>query len=219
MNSFKKYCENVFVAETEEKYNKGDLITLSTKYGKEVECEVYNLVQEVNNKFYYSIIRIEDMSYAERKATQYQNSVDNHMKKSDEYYQKSKEGADFLVLAEPIKIGHHSEKRHRALIERNDKRMQNCINQEKEAELKKEKAEYWANKAKEINLSMPESLEFYSFKLEEAKAYHQGLKDKTIPKKHSYSMQYANKEVKTLTRKVKIATILWGVNHFQNGNS
>lgn len=209
MNKFKKYCPNVFVAETEEKYSKGDIIVLSTKYGKEVECEVHNLVQEANNKYYYSIVKIEDMSYEERKANKYQNSAENHMKKGDEYYQKSKEGADFLVLAEPIKIGHHSEKRHRALIERNDKRMRNCINQEKEAEAKKEKAKYWERKAKEINLSKPESLEYYTFKLEEAKTYQKGLKDGTIEKDHSFSMQYANKKVKELEKKLNIAIKLW----------
>ena len=57
---------------------------------------------------------------------------------------------------------------------------------------------------------MPESLEFYSFKLDEAKKYHKGLKDGTIPKLHSYSVQYANKNVKELTRKVEISQKLWG---------
>ena len=57
---------------------------------------------------------------------------------------------------------------------------------------------------------MPKSLEYYSFKLEEAKNLHKGLKDGSIKKEHSYSMQYANKNVKELTKKVKIAEILWG---------
>ena len=60
MNTFKKYCENVFVAESQTEHKKGDVIALTTKYGKEVNCEVYNLVQKANDKFYYSIVRIED---------------------------------------------------------------------------------------------------------------------------------------------------------------
>lgn len=52
MNKFKKYCPNVWVAECEEEYKKGDIIQLETKYGKEVECEVYNLVlQKMINIF------------------------------------------------------------------------------------------------------------------------------------------------------------------------
>lgn len=44
MNVFKKYCPNVWVAQCDEEYEKGDIIQLETKYGKEVDCEVYNLV-------------------------------------------------------------------------------------------------------------------------------------------------------------------------------
>ena len=68
MNVFKKFCPNVWVAECEEKFEKGEIIILETKYGKEIECEVYNLVAEKNDKFYYSIVKLEDKTYAERKA-------------------------------------------------------------------------------------------------------------------------------------------------------
>lgn len=51
MNVFKKYCPNVWVAECDEKHDKGEVITLETKYGKEVECEVYNLVAEKTISF------------------------------------------------------------------------------------------------------------------------------------------------------------------------
>ena len=56
MNAFKKYCPNVWVAECEEEYKKGEIITLETKYGKEVECEVFNLIKQ-KGKYYYSIVR------------------------------------------------------------------------------------------------------------------------------------------------------------------
>ena len=42
MNKFKKYCPNVWVAECEEEYKKGEIIQLETKYGKEVECDCPN---------------------------------------------------------------------------------------------------------------------------------------------------------------------------------
>lgn len=209
MNKFKKYCPNVFIAECEEEYNKKDIIALTTKYGKEVLCEVFNLIESKNGKFYYSIVRAEDKSYAEKKAERYEKSAENHHKKSNEAWEKSKEGRDFLVLAEPIKIGHHSEKRHRALIERNAKRMDKSVKELEFAEEKKKKAEYWREKTKEINLSNPESLEYYTFKLQKAKDHHKGLKDGSIPKEHHYSVQYANKEVKDLEKKVNIAKKLW----------
>ena len=209
MNKFKKYCPNVWVAECEEEYKKGDIIQLETKYGKEVDCEVYNLLANKNEFFYYSVVRIEEKNYAERKVDKYKNSAINHSNKSEQYYQASQEAKDFLSLAEPIKIGHHSEKRHRALYERNSKRMDKSMESYRKSEEAKNKAEYWEKKANEINLSMPESLEFYKYKLEKAKEYHAGLKDGTIERTHGYSLAYATKDVKELTQKLKIAQELW----------
>lgn len=74
MNKFKKYCPNVWVAECEEEYEKGDIIQLETKYGKEVDCEVYNLVANKNEFFYYSVVRIEEKNYAERKVDKYKKA-------------------------------------------------------------------------------------------------------------------------------------------------
>ena len=212
MNKFKKYCPNVWVAECEEVYEKGDIIELETKYGKTVECEVYNLIGKNSEKYFYSIVRVEELSYAERKAEKYNNSVASHQEKSDQYYNASQEGRDFLSLGEPIKVGHHSEKRHRALIERNNSRMEKCIEYSKKAETAESKAEYWANKATQITLANPESIEYFTYKLEQATEYHQNLKNGTIPKEHSYSLTYANKEVKELKQKVEIANLLWNNN-------
>ena len=72
MNKFKKYCPNVWVAECEDQDEKGDIITLDTMYGHEVECEFYNSVgytgTKENPKYCYSIVKLEDKTYAERKA-------------------------------------------------------------------------------------------------------------------------------------------------------
>lgn len=210
MNKFKKFCPNVWVAECEEKHEKGDIIELETKHGKLVECEVYNLVAQKNGKYYYSIVRVEEKTYAERKAERYSNSAANYAAKSKERYKASQEGAEFLSLGEPIKVGHHSEKRHRALLERNWNRMEKSVEFAEKAEAAKSKAEYWENKANEITLAMPESLEYFEEKLEKAIAYHKGLKDGTIKKWHSYSLPYAKKEVNELKKKVEIAKLLWG---------
>lgn len=209
MNKFKKYCPNVWVAECEEEYEKGEIIILETKYGKEVECEVHNLVLSKNDLKYYSIVRLEDKTYAERKAEKYNNAAYNSVIKSNAAYEASNEGREFLSLAEPIKIGHHSEKRHRALIERNANRMDKSIEHMKKAEEQERKAKYWEEKANNITLAMPESIDFYEYKLEKAKEYQKGLKDGTIKREHSYSLPYATKEVKELTKKLEIAKILW----------
>lgn len=210
MNKFRKYCPNVWVAECQQEYAKGDVIQLETQYGKEVDCEVFNLIASKNGLFFYSIERVEEKSYAERKAERYHNASINHSNKSNQAYQASQEGREFLALAEPIKIGHHSEKRHRALIERNANRMDKCLEFDKKSQESLRRAEYWEAKANEINLSMPESIEFYEYKLEKAKERQKGLKDGSIKKEHSCSLPYATKEVKELTQKYETAKVLWG---------
>lgn len=210
MNVFKKYCPNVWVAECEQEYQKGDIIQLETQYGKEVDCEVHNLILAKNEKFYYSIIRVEEKSYAERKAERYSNAAQNSINKSNERMNAAQEGREFLSLGEPIKVGHHSEHRHRALIERNNTRMEKSMKYYNKAEEQARKAEYWESRAKDITLAMPESEEYFQYKLEKATAYHAGLKNGTIEKSHSYSLTYANKDVKELKQKVEIAKVLWG---------
>lgn len=210
MNKFKKYCPNVWVAECDEEYEKGEIIELETKYGKTVECEVYNLIEKNSEKYFYSVVRIEEQTYAQRKAKRYSNSATNHTAKSNKCLEASNEGREFLSLGEPIKVGHHSEKRHRALIERNWNRMGKSVEFAEKAEEAVRKAEYWENKAEEVTLAIPESLEYFQAKLEKAIAYHAGLKNGTIERTHSYSLTYANKEVKKLKKNVEIAKLLWG---------
>lgn len=210
MNKFKKYCPNVWVAECDEEYEKGDLIYLETKYGKEVECEVYNLLASKNDKFYYSIVRTEDMSYAERKAEKYNNAAMRNIAKSQEKWKASEEGREFLSLGEPIKVGHHSEKRHRALLERNWNRTQKAIEFENKAEEQEHKAKYWEAKVKEITLAMPESLEYFTYELEKAEQQHKDLKENPEKRSHAYSLTYAKKAVNELKKKVEIAKELWG---------
>lgn len=210
MNKFKKYCPNVWVAECEEEYEKGDIIQLETKYGKEVDCEVFNLVGKINDKFYYSIIRCDEQSYAERKAERYNNAALKNQVKSNDKWRAAEEGKEFLSLGEPIKVGHYSEKRHRALIERNWKRCEKAVELADKAAEQKSKAEYWETKSKEITLAMPESLECFTAQLEKAIEVQKGMKDGTIQRTHSYSLVYATKAVKELKTKVEIAKLLWG---------
>jgi hypothetical protein len=212
MNTYSKYVPNVFLAKCTEKHEKGETILVTTKYGKENECIVFNLVAEKDGFFYYSIVRADGFNvqeWAKRKAERLEQAALNAEKKSTEYWKASQEGKDFLALAEPIKVGHHSEKRHRALIERNHNRMAKCVEFGDKAENLEERAKYWESKASDINLSMPESLEFYEFELEKAKAKHEGLKNGTIERCHAFALSYAKKEVNELEKKVMLAKKLW----------
>ena len=213
MNTYSKsQYPNVFLAKCTERHAKGDKIILTTKYGKENEVIIYNLIFEKDGFIYYSFIRTDGFNAKERakaKAEKYNNWANIAENKSNEYYKASQEGKDFLVLAEPIKIGHHSEKRHRALIDRNWSRMGKSIEFSEKAKTHESKAEYWANRENEINLSMPESVEFYAFKLEKAKMYHANMKSGKIERSHSMSLQYANKDVKEAQKRYDWAVKLW----------
>ncbi len=212
-NTYAKYTANVFVAKCEERHEKGETIVLTTKYGKEHECIVFNLVARNKEGFYfYSIVRADGFNaqeFAKKKAERYQQWAQNAEAKSDQLWEASNEGRDFLSLGEPIKIGHHSEKRHRALIERNHNRMSKAVEVGKKVEQHESKAEYWNDKAKVINLSMPESVEYYEFKVEEAKERHEGLKSGKYERSHSFSLTYAKKAVNEAEKNLITAKKLW----------
>lgn len=214
MNTYTKYCPNVFVAKCTEEHKKGDEIIISTKYGQEHENEVHNYLGKTRDGFYlYSITRLDGFNAqerAKRKAEKLNGYASNAEKRSTQYWEASQEGRDFLSLGEPIKIGHHSERRHRALFERNHNRMGKSIAESDKAKEYERRAEYWESKAKDINLSMPESLDFYEFKLEQAKEKHKDLKDNPEKRSHSYSLTYANKEVKEAEKNLELAVKLWG---------
>lgn len=215
-NTYAKYCPNVFVAKCKEQHKKGDIIPVTTKRGKENDSIVHNfLFQGKDGYYYYSITRADGMNaqeYAKKRAEKLKGHQSNAEKKSDEYWQKSKEGADFLRLAEPIKIGHHSEKRHRALIERNANRMDNSVKWSNKAESYEDRIDYWESRKDIINLSMPESLEFYEIELEKVTAEHKDLKDNPEKRSHAFSLTYAKKAVNETAKNLERAKKLWGGN-------
>lgn len=214
MNTYSKYVPNVFIAKCTEKHEKGETIQLETKYGKEHECIVFNYIGTNKDGFYfYSIVRADGFNHqewAKKRAEKLQNAALNAEKKSDEYYNRSNKDRGFLSLGEPIKVGHHSERRHRKIIEQAQNNMSKCVEMSKKAEEYESRIKYWADKANSINLSMPESLEYYEFKLEQAKAEHEGYKNGTIKREHSFSLTYAKKHVNEIQKQLDLAIKLWG---------
>ena len=214
MNVYKKYCPNVFVAECDEKHEKDEVIDVETKYGKINKCLVWNLIKQgENGKFYYSITRADGFNSqerAKRHAEKYQEWAKSASKKSDQYYKASNKDREFLSMAEPIKVGHHSEAGHRKMIDDAWKNMGKSVEQDKKAKAHLYKADYYNKLAEKIDLSMPESIEYFAHKVELAKAEHTGLKNGTIPKEHAYSLTYAKKNLNEAEKKYKIALLLWG---------
>lgn len=212
MNTYEKYTANVWLAKCDSQHEKNEVIQVETKNGKENACVVFNLLGKKNGFFYYSIVRADGYNVQERakaKAERYQNWADAAENKSKDLWIASREGREFLALGEPIKIGHHSEKRHRALIERNHDRMAKSIEVGKKVEQHQSKASYWADKTNDINLSMPESLEFYEYKVEEAKIKHEFYKANPDKREHSFSLTYAKKAVNDLEKNLQFAKKLW----------
>jgi hypothetical protein len=212
MNAYAKYTANVFLAKCTEPHAKGDIIPVTTQYGKENDSVVHNLILERDGFYYYSITRADGFNLQERaknKADKYGNWAASAENKSTEYYNRSNKDSDFLSLGEPIKVGHHSEKRHRKIIDQAWNNMGKSVELSKKAEDHESKADYWARRANDINLSMPESLEYYQHKLEEAKEKHEGLKSGKYPRDHSYSLTYAKKDVNEAEKKLAIAKKLW----------
>lgn len=215
MNTYHKYAPNVFLAKTQEQYNKGDTIIVTSQYWKETEHIVHNFIWKGKDwvSFFYSITRADELTaqdFANRKAERLASYQENALKKSDDYWRASHEWSEFLSLAEPIKIGHHSERKHRNLIERNRNRMDKSMELQKKADSYTDRIAYYEEKANQINLSMPESIRYFQYKLDKAKRIHQGMKDGSIPRAHSYSLTYANKEVKEMQKNLDLAIKLWG---------
>lgn len=214
MNTYAKYCPNVWVAKCESEHARGDIIPVANKYGKESDCEVHNLVLTHQGHFYYSITRCDGLNrqtYAERKAEKYTAWAQSAEAKSSAHFQKSQHAREFLSLGEPIKVGHHSESRHRKLFERNHAAMGKCVEESKKAESHERKSAYWESQAGKIDLSMPESIEYFEHALEKLTAEHAELKADPSKRSHSMSLSYAGKRVKEAAKNIEIAKKLWEV--------
>ncbi|MBO7322159.1 MAG: DUF3560 domain-containing protein [Bacteroidales bacterium] len=213
MNSYYKFAPNVYLAKCEEKHERGDIIPVTTKYGKENDSVVYNLIFERDGFYYYSIVRADGYNVQERarrKAERYEQAAANADRRSEAYYEKSNKDADFLSLGEPIKVGHHSEGRHRRMIEDAWRNTGKFVEEANKANAYRSKADGWERHTEDINLSMPESIDYYADKLEKATEYHQGVKSGKYPRTHAYTLTYAKNAVNEAKKNLDMAKRLWG---------
>ncbi len=212
MNTYTKYCPNVFVAKCTEPHEKGDVIQVTTKYGKENDSIVFNLLLTKDGFYYYSIVRADGYNAQERakaKAERYSKWSSIAESKSNAAFKQSHAITDMIPMGQPILVGHHSEARHRRDLDKSWNLMGKGVELSNKAESHEGKSEYWASRANDINLSMPESVEYYEHKLEEAKMKHEDLKSGKTERSHSFSLTYAKKEVNEIEKKLEIAKKLW----------
>lgn len=213
MNTYSKFCPNVWLAKCDSPHAKGEVVNLTTKRGKDNEVEIWNLIYEKDGFFFYSFTRTDGYNSQERaraKAERYYGYASNAHKRSDEAFQKAHDAVANIPFGQPILVGHHSEGAHRAAIKRSGNAMDKSVAEMEKAKEYENKAEYWERMADKIDLSMPESIEFYAHKLEMAKEYHEGLKSGKYPKQHAYSVTYANKAVNEAKKNYDLAVRLWG---------
>jgi len=204
----------VFVLETEKEFKKNDAVEYTTKYGKVIELIIYKLIKSVNGINYYSYIRADGKNrktILEAKIEKRRDWAESSEKKSDEYYEASKEGDDVIPFGQPILVGHHSEGMHRALLARNHKRMDKCVEYSRKAEdhiLKAKNLEYKLKR--ELPIDNPDCLDEIKEQLNDAKEVHKFYKENKEAREHAFSLTYANKKVKDLTKRLQIAENLWG---------
>lgn len=213
MNTYYKFAPNVFLAKCDEKHEKGETIDVTTKYGKENACIVFNLIFEKDGFYYYSIVRADGFNvqeWAKQRAERRREWAASAEQKSYRYYEKSNKDRDLLSLGEPIKVGHHSERRHRKAIDGAWNNMGKSVEFSDKAAEHERVARYWEKRAETINLSMPGSICFYEHELEQAKEYHEGVKSGKYPREHAYTLTYAKKAVNEAQKNYELALKLWG---------
>lgn len=221
MNTYTKFCPNVWVAQCEETYKKGDDIIVTTKHGKENECIVWNYLGMKNGLYLYSITRADGFNSQERakaKAERYEEWADKAQQRSNEAFERSERAVAGIPMGQPILVGHHSEAAHRAAIKKSWAAMDKSVEEMHKAEAHESKADYWERMADKIDLSMPESIDFYAHKLEVAKEYHEGVKSGKYPRQHAYTLTYAKKAVNEAQKCYDIAVKLWGETEQQENN-
>lgn len=212
MNTYSKYCPNVFVAKCTEAHSRGEVIEIETRYGNSHEVEVHNFLYQKDGFFFYSITRTDGYNVQERarqKAERYANWAAAADKRSTQAFERSTAAVEGIPFGQPILVGHHSEKHHRAAVEKSWNAMDKSVEEGKKAALHTYKAEYWKGKESTINLSMPESVEYYEFKLEHAKLIHAKLIEKPELRAHDYSLTYAKKDVNNFKKLLETAKKLW----------
>lgn len=173
MTQFKKYTSGVYCIETEKKGLKhGENLTVTTRYGKAVEVTIWKHLFTGRDGFeYYSYIREDGFNRKEwqaKKLERNNNAAAKQKALSNAAYEKSNKDREFLSLGEPIKVGHHSERKHRAAFENARNQMRKCVEHAEKAETILERAATIEMRLKhEINIDTPACIEQLNERIED----------------------------------------------------
>jgi hypothetical protein len=213
MNQFKKYAPGVYCIMSEnDSLQHDDEVTVTTRRGKEVECTIWKKLFTRDGMTYYSYLRNDGLNrsaWLQRKADRKAAAAERQEKLSDEYYNKARKDHDFLSLGEPIKIGHHSESRHRKAIQQAQNNATKSWQASEKAKDLEYKAETLARRAdQEINLDTPESLNLLTERVDFLEE-----KKKEIKKRTHYSWELANlgAKIRRYKERLKVARNLWEI--------
>jgi hypothetical protein len=211
-NTFKKYTSGVYCIQSDnECLEHGESVIVTTRRGKEVDCIIWKKLFTKNDTTYYSYVREDGFNRSERlkkKAERVKNRVEKLNSKSDEYYEKSNKDRDFLCLAEPIKVGHHSEKRHRKAIENAQKYATLSYQAHDEAKQQEHKIDTLSYKAdSDINLDTPECLEQLKHKVATLEKQRQDLKDSK--QYETWQLKNLGSNIRRYKQRLETAVKLW----------
>lgn len=211
MAMFKKYCAGVYVMKSAEVFNHGDETVVDTKWGGHAVVQVWKkLGTYPDGEFAYSVTRDDGKCAKERllaKAAKREEWAASAERKSDAYYEKSNEHRDFLSLAEPIKVGHHSEKRHRKIIDQSWNNMGKSVAMHDKAQDHASKAEgLKAVAEKNIFIDTPDCLPQLAAQIATVEEYIAAAK---AAKAERFTITNAQANLRRYKKRLETAKKLW----------
>lgn len=215
---FKKYSSGVYCLETDQEgLTHGSEVSVTTRHGKEVDVVVWKFLKSVNGRHYYSYVRADGHCAKEaklRRAERFEKASERSQARSDYYYERGFKDAAFLALAEPIKVGHHSEKRHRKIIQEARDNADRAIAENKKAEDQKVRARGARNTADNIFMDHPDCLGQLQEKLETLTNERDGYKALNQAKRGTvpgYKLTNIGARIRDTQRRLKTAEALWSL--------
>lgn len=213
---FKKYTTGYYcLLHPDTEMQHGDQVTVTTRYGKEVECTIWKKLgnSRTGNGAYYSYIRNDRFNRKEwmkRKAERATNAAERQNNLSEEYFAKSQKDRDFLSLCEPIKIGHHSEKRHRKIIDQAWENTGKMVTASEKAKRYADKAEEIESRiSREINIDTPESLQLLEQRVADLTEKRDALK--ASKKYESWQLSNLGANIRRYKERLETAKKLWSL--------
>lgn len=224
-NTFRKYTSGVYVMHSDEHgFQHGDQAVIETRHGNEVEVTVWKHIKTVKDGgAIYSVIRNDGKTRKEwlrRKVERQENAAARQNRLSNEYYHKSQKDRDFLSLGEPVKVGHHSEKKHRKIIDDAWNNIgRSCMAQKKQERHEDKAAELEARLNKEINIDTPESVELLEERVNDLETRRDEIKkhNKENPddKHPAFMLQNLGANIRRYKERLDDARLLWDFEYVQ----